>query len=309
MTGKTHYLDSMKVHYKWDNSFPSALVIDPGDIVKFNLQESSGGQINSNSTVKDLNNLDLDRICPLSGPIYVQNISSNDVLEVEILDYNISNWGWSAIHPGFDLLAGDFDSYLHHWDISNKISANLNSKLVVPLNPSVSIMGVAPKESGSFHPLSPNNSGGNMSISDISKGVKLLLPVNVDGALFSCGSGKAALGDGKICSSGIETNMSLTLKFHVHKELELEEPQFIINKHSVNEKKINYYVTTGISPDLLNATKKAVKYMIRYLTSNYNLTSQEAYILCSIALKLKINQVVNKPNWVVSAYIPLNLLS
>ena len=68
-------------------------------------------------------------------------------------------------------------------------------------------------------------------------------------------------------------------------------------------------MTTGISPDLLNATKKAVKYMIRYLTSNYNLTSQEAYILCSIALKLKINQVVNKPNWVVSAYIPLNLLS
>ena len=50
MTGKTHYLDSMKIHYKWDNSFPSALVIDPGDIVKFNLQESSGGQINPNST-------------------------------------------------------------------------------------------------------------------------------------------------------------------------------------------------------------------------------------------------------------------
>jgi acetamidase/formamidase len=103
--------------------------------------------------------------------------------------------------------------------------------------------------------------------------------------------------------------MSLTLKFHVHKDLELEEPQFILNKNSEKEKKINYYVTTGISPDLLNATKKAVKYMISYLTSNYNLTSQEAYILCSVVLKLKINQVVNKPNWVVSAYIPLNLLS
>jgi acetamidase/formamidase len=63
----------------------------------------------------------------------------------------------------------------------------------------------------------------------------------------------------------------------------------------------------GIAPDLMGATKGAVRNMLDYLTKTYGLRREVACVLCSVAADLRIHEVVDQPNWVVGAMIPLDV--
>jgi acetamidase/formamidase len=104
--------------------------------------------------------------------------------------------------------------------------------------------------------------------------------------------------------------MGVTLRFHVRKGHSLPSPQFITpgpltRKYDAR----GYYATTGIAPDLMLATQLAVRHMLDHLTGVHRLTREEAYVLCSVAADLKISEVVDKPNWIVSCYLPRTLFS
>lgn len=309
--GVTHFLNPEKVHYRWDNSRHPALQVKPGDTVVFELQDVSAGQITPRSTDEDLTRIDLGRIYPLGGPIYVEDAKPGDVLEVEVAELRTKGWGWTGIIPGLGLLSEEFEApYLKIWDLSPLDHVWFKEGITIPLEPFCGVMGVTPPEKGSFDVMPPGKFGGNMDIRHLIAGSKLYLPVWVDGALFSCGDCHAAQGDGEVCVTGIEAPMTVTLRFNVLKGRAIPEPQFMVPgplTRKYDER--GYYATSGISPDLMEAAKKAVRHMINHLSAHYGLSREEAYMLCSVAVDLKISQVVDKPNWTVSAYLPLRIFN
>lgn len=251
----------------------------------------------------------MSRVYPLAGPLFIRGAGPGDVLEVTVLDLRPGNWGWTAILPGFGLLSEDFpEPHLHIWDLTSRTHASLRRDIRIPLDPFLGTMGVASDEAGAFPVMPPGKFGGNMDIRHLTKGATLLLPVWVDGALFSCGDAHAVQGDGEVCISAIEAPMSAMLRFNVRKDLRLPSPQFITPgpltpKHGGK----GYYATTGISPDLMEGARAAVRAMIEHLVRAYRLGREDAYVLCSVAVDLKISEVVDKPNWIVSAYLPLSI--
>ena len=133
----------------------------------------------------------------------------------------------------------------------------------------------------------------------------MYLPVEVEGGLFSTADCHAAQGDGEVCVTGIEAPMYVTARFDVLKDKSIEQPQLkTTGPFTPTGSDEPMYATTGIAPDLMEATKKAVRHMIDHLEAERDLTRGEAYILCSAAVDLKISEVVDAPNWTVTAYVP-----
>jgi acetamidase/formamidase len=178
----------------------------------------------------------------------------------------------------------------------------------IPLEPFCGVMGVAPAESGSLDTIPPRLNGGNIDIKQLVKGSKLFLPVLHPTALFSLGDAHAAQGDGEVCGTAIETPMVVTVRFGLHKGASIPELQYTTPGSAVEKaNKKGYYVTTGHSPDLFVAAQQATRHMISHLAKHYDLTSHEAYALCSVAVDLRVSEVVDAPNWLISAFLPLDI--
>jgi acetamidase/formamidase len=206
------------------------------------------------------------------------------------------------------LLPDDFDQpYYHIWDLSTD-PAPFVAGIRVPLEPFLGVMGVAPEEPGSHSTIPPRRNGGNIDTKQLTAGSRLYLPVLVEGALFSCGDGHAAQGDGEVCITAIETDMTATLRFTVHKGRHLPEFQFVTAGPLLpRTNSREWYVTTGHGPDLMEAARNAVRHMLTHLVATHGLTREQAYVLCSVAVDLKLSEVVDAPNWVVSAFLPMSL--
>ena len=104
----THYCPTDRVHYTWDTGNEPLLTVADGDTVVFETRDVSDNQIGPGSDASVIANLDWGRVYPLAGPVYVEGAEPGDTLAVEILDLHTRGWGWTAILPGFGLLADDF---------------------------------------------------------------------------------------------------------------------------------------------------------------------------------------------------------
>lgn len=133
------------------------------------------------------------------------------------------------------------------------------------------------------------------------------LPVFVEGALFACGDCHSGQGDGELCGTGIETPMTVTLRFDVRKDVTVNELQFQMNGPIARPDTVGYHVTTANGPDLMENSKNAARYLIDWMVDTYDLTRSQVYVLCSTAADLKISQIVDSPNYIVSAYVPLSI--
>jgi acetamidase/formamidase len=305
---KAHTIHSHHQHLSWDNARPPALTIAPGDLVSFKDIDAMCGQIAANSTVDVLSNIDFSRVNPVAGPVYVDGAEPGDTLKVVLIGFEPSGWAWTGLIPGFGLLAEDFPKpALHIWsyDKSFRKPAAYSSFASVPLKPFCGTTGVAQEIPGSHSTIPPYATGGNMDIRDLSEGVELYLPVRVKGALFSIGDPHVAQGDGEVCGTAIESPMSVTARLDLIKGGDLRFPRFTslkpVSRH-LDEK--GYDVTTGIGPDLMEASKNAVRGMIDLLGKMHGLSAENAYMLCSVCADLRISEIVDRPNWVVSLYLP-----
>ncbi len=290
-------------HFGWDNSIPPVLRVAPGDEIECEIVDASGGQLDPRSTPADVAKLDFARVNPVTGPVFVDGARPGDALVVDVLDFTPSGWGWTAIVPGFGLLAEDFPQpalRISHYDGSG---VAWTPEVRLPFNPFSGTIGIAPVEPGRHSVVPPREVGGNMDIRDLTPGARLWLPVAVPGALFSVGDTHAVQGDGEVCGTAVESPMSIRLKFDLVREARLRRPQFTPGRRTPPPDR-GYHATTGIAPDLMQAAKDAVRDMIDYLGREYRLSPEMAYMLCSVAVDLHISEVVDVPNWVVSAYLP-----
>lgn len=306
-----HVLEPTQIHYTWSRNTPPAVVVDPGDVIICDTQEVSGGQITQGCRAEDLTRVNFERIYPLAGPVFVRGARPGDALEIEILQLRPIDWGWTGILPGLGLLPEDFTiPYIKHWDLSNGRTSAFRKDIMVPLAPFCGVMGVAPNDPGPLPVMPPGHWGGNMDIRHLTVETTLLLPVLVDGGLFSCGDAHAAQGDGEVCVTGIEAPMHIHLRVGVRRGYTIPSPQFIVPGPLTRLSDAGgYYATTGIAPDLMQAAKAALRSMIAHLTQHHDLSPEEAYVLSSVVVDLKISEIVDTPNWIVSAYLPQGIFA
>jgi len=293
-------------HYKWSKSHEPVLNIKPGDTVHFEVNEVTSWQLSKKSKPDELQKIDWDKLYPLAGPVYVEGAEPGDALVVNIKVVQPIDWGWSAILPGLGLLEEFGKPVFHVWKITRDKYLKFKSGIRIRQRPFCGVLGVAPPEEGYFDVLPPGKHGGNMDIRHLTAGTQLILPVWVTGALFSTSDVHAAQGDGEVCVTAIECAGNLTATFDLKKDANLKSPCYFTSP----EKGLigGQFVTTGISPDLMTATKLSVRNMIEYLTTNTQLSKEDAYILCSVAGDLRIHEIVDSPNWVVGLSFEKELL-
>ncbi len=308
--GRTIHVAREQWRLAWDNSIEPVARVESGGTVEFDLLDAACGQIGPDSTVETVRTLDFSRVDQVNGPVYVEGAAPGDTLQVEFLDLQPADWGWTALIPGFGLLADLFpEPALRIWRLADGW-AEFAPGIRIPLEPFCGEVGLAPGAPGALSTIPPYRHGGNMDTKHLTKGATLYLPVEAEGALFSMGDGHAAQGDGEVCGTAIETPMRATVRLTVRKGLSIPQPQFLTaGPLAPRANTAPYYATDGIAPDLLEAARLAVLHMIEHLERTYGLSRPDAYMLCSVAVDLKICEVVDAPNWLIGAFLPQSIFA
>lgn len=240
----------------------------------------------------------------LTGPIYLRDAQPGDVLEVRLeaiapslpVGFNAIRAGWGALPQQFPQPALRFIPL----DLANNIAEfPHNSGIKIPLKPFFGILGVATPENARTS-IPPGCYGGNIDNRELQTGSRVFLPIFVPGALFSIGDGHSAQGDGEVNVTAIETSMNGRIMLKLRKDLQLTTP--------IAETPTDI-ITMGFAETLDAALEIALKNMIDFLERFTNLSAEDAYVLCSLAVNFRITQVVNSPQKGVHAMLPKSIFS
>jgi len=167
--------------------------------------------------------------------------------------------------------------------------------IVLPLKPFFGVMGVAPRAGEKRSSSVPDYFGGNLDNQELIAGTTLFLPVSVPGALFSAGDAHAVQGDGEVNITAIETAMrEAVLQFVVRPDMKIERPLAETPTH---------WITMGFHKDLDEAAKIALRDAIQFLAASKGLSRGDAYALSSLAVDLRVTQIVDG-NKGIHAMIP-----
>jgi formamidase len=349
-----------KGHNRWHEAIAPVVEASPGEEVEMQTRDAFDGQITATTTAEDLRQCDLNRVHPLTGPVFVTGASPGDLLEVEICDMKPAAFGYTVQVPGFGFLRDSFpEPYIAKWSIKDGFAESADLPRVrIPDGSFVGVIGVAPSKalretiqrreahllgrggmvlppekagavpaaepiaSEALRTIPPRENGGNLDIKQLSKGARLLLPVFVDGALFSVGDAHFAQGDGEACGTAIEMAGAILVRFALHKgeaqRQGIRFPRFARDDYYFPPELAapkRFLATTGLpiredgtneSEDATLSARNALLAMIDLLVER-GWTRQQAYAICSVAVDLKLSELVDVPNMVVSAFLPLDI--
>ena len=349
-----------KGHNRWHPDIPPALEAEPGEEVMLQTRDALDGQLNPSSTADYIRDkLDRNVVHPLTGPVFVKGAEPGDLLEIQILNIEPGSFGFTTIISNFGFLADLYsEPFLVKWSIDGKFAESADLPNVrIPAAPFMGTIGVAPsyklreewcrreeqasKRGGialppepngavpSWNPVAseglrtmpPRENGGNMDIKQLTKGVRLLCPVFVDGALFSAGDGHFAQGDSECCGTAVEMSCTLSVRFQVRKgeaeKKRIRFPLFESDDYWAAPEMAaprRFIATTGMpiadgvneAGNITLATRQALLNMIDLLMDR-GWSREQAYCICSVAVDFKVSQVVDLPNVLVSAFLPLDI--
>ena len=346
-----------KGHNRWQPDIPPVLEVEPGEETLLETRDASDCQIQPGMTVDDLVGLDAKVAHPLTGPVYVNGAEPGDLLEIEYVDITPQPHGWTRNRPGAGFLRDYFqEPYLVHWEIDGDwaISPQLPG-VRIPNGSFMGTAGIAPSHAQlaqwtareadlvrrggiAFPPdpedavppggtianeglrtLPPRENCGNVDAKQLTTGSKLLIPVNVPGALYSAGDGHFAQGDSECCITAIEMGATAVVKFQLHKGVaetrgitfpRYSHPGYFLPPEWAAPR--NFIATMGMpirsdgtqeGEDLTLAARNALLNMIDLLQER-GWTREQAYVICSVAVDLRISNAVDLPNVTVSAFLP-----
>lgn len=237
----------------------------------------------------------------LIGPIAIEDASPGDVLEVQLEDISPRyDWGYNGFRP---LMGGLPEDFPYRRTVIVEIDKELGvadwgAGIQVPLSPYFGNFGVAPPASmGKIGSYPPGTWGGNMDNKELVSGSKVFFPVFNEKALFSIGDGHGCQGDGEVCLTALECAMSGTLKFKIHKNLFQVLPRAETSTH---------HIFMGFDPLIDNAVKIALRETIKFMTNEYDIHRDDGYTICSLAVDLRVTQIVNGVKG-VHAMLPKNI--
>ena len=196
---------------------------------------------------------------------------------------------------------------------------------VLPPSAPGAVPTTEPIASEGLRTIPPRETGGNFDIKQLTAGTTLLLPVYVPGALFSAGDSHFAQGDGESCGTAVEMGATLTVRFGLRKGMaaqrQIRRPQYERHEYFADPRFAvprRFFATTGMpitrddrneSEDVTLAAKDALLNMIDYLVTERRYSREQAYALTSVAVDLRISELVDVPNVVVSAFLPLDIFT
>ncbi len=224
----------------------------------------------------------------VTGPIAIDGAQPGDMLEIRIDKIEPgADWGYNLIRPLAGTLPEDFhDTTLMHIKVDkSRMVCTLPWGTELPMAPFFGVMGVAPPPAfGTIASKEPRIHGGNLDNKELQAGSTLFLPVWVPGANFSVGDGHGVQGDGEVCVTALEMCLTGTFTFILHKGAGLKMPCAETPTH---------FITMGLNEDLDQAMKQALREMITFITSRTNLSREQAYAFCSLAVDFHVTQTVN----------------
>ena len=224
----------------------------------------------------------------LTGPVWIEGAEPGDVLEVKILSIELTvPYAMNVFMPGRGFLPDEFPyayAKLTPLDLARKV-AKFSDGIEIPVRPFFGVMGVAPPAAnGRIESGPPWVHTGNMDNKELVAGTTLYMPVHMKGALFSVGDGHAGQGDGEVCLTALETSLRGTFQFTVRKDMKLRWARAETPTH---------YMTMGFHENLEEAAKIAVNEMLDFLVVEKRLSRENAYVLASDAVDLRITQLVD----------------
>jgi formamidase len=331
-------------HNRWHHELEPALTIDSGDEVTFVLRDSLDGRIGPSSTAADFAAIgEVDH--PLAGPVYVEGATVGGILEVEVMGIETPEYGFAGLLPGMGVLGDDLtETYLTHWELSDVARCPELPGVRIPRRPFPGIIGVAPSAgmvraareretrlalddprtllptrtnaipphaAEGLRTCPPRENGGNMDVRQLTVGARLFLPVVVEGGLLSAGDLHWCQGDGESCGTALEICGALTVRASAHPPHagRLRRPALL--SPAVNDGPS--FATLGVaastdageSMSVRLAAHAALVDLIDCLQAAYGYCRDAAAVLCSICADLRLSQIINVPNPVVSAVLPL----
>jgi formamidase len=348
-------------HNRWHPGIPPAVRCDPGDEVVMETRDTFDGHFDAGSTAKDIETADFNLVHPVTGPVFVNGAEPGDLLVAEILEVVPEPFGFTCQVPGFGFLRDDFpEPFLARWELAGGWATSEELPGVrIAGAPFMGVIGVAPSPEllrtisareeelagrdgavvllpdpagavpadptiadEALRTIPPREHGGNADIKQLTAGTRLLLPVFVDGALFSAGDAHFAQGDGESCGTAIEMAATLRVRLDLRKGQAAERGIRTLCWERDDPGPAEaappgrYFATTGMCitrdgrnefEDVTLAARNALDAMLGHLTAEYGYSRQQAYAICSVAVDLKISQVVDVPNVIVSAFLPLDI--
>ena len=346
-----------KGHNRWHPDVTPILEADPGEEVAIETRDASDGQMSPGVTVADVEGFDSKVAHPLTGPVYVKGAKPGDLLEIEYVDIIPQSYGWTRNRPGAGFLRDLFlEPYLVHWEMKDGWATSQQLPGVrIPDGSFMGTAGIAPSRAQmeqwahreadlvrrggtAFLPdpedavpsagsvaveglrtIPPRENCGNVDAKQLTKGSRLLIPVNVEGALYSVGDGHYAQGDAECCITAIEMGATPVVRFKIHEgeaaRNNIKWPRFAHPGYFLQPEWAaprNFIATMGMpvredgtqeGEDLTLAARNALINMIELLQER-GWTREQAYIICSVAVDLKVSNVVDLPNVTVSAFLP-----
>jgi len=351
-----------KGHNRWHPDIPPILEVDVGEEVVLETRDASDQQIQPGMSVADLVGLDAKVAHPLTGPVYVKGAKPGDLLEIEYIDIVPQSTGWTRNRPGSGFLRDVFtEPYLVHWNMADDWATSPQLPGVrIPNGSFMGTAGIAPSRAqldawtqreadliarGGFaappdaedavpprgpiaseglRTLPPRENCGNVDAKQLTKGSRLLIPVNVDGALYSAGDGHYAQGDSECCITAIEMGATAVVRFRLHEgeaaRHNIRWPRFAHPGYFAAPEWAaprNFIATMGMpirddgtqeGEDLTLAARNALLNMIELLQER-GWSREQAYIICSVAVDLKVSNIVDLPNVTVSAFLPEDIFT
>lgn len=224
----------------------------------------------------------------LNGPVYIEEAEPGDTLEVRIQKIDLAiPYAYNAFGINRGFLPEDFP-YRKMRIIPldrDRMMAKFAPGIEIPLRPFFGSMGVAPPEAyGRIDSAPPGIHAGNMDNKELVAGTTLYLPVHARGALFEIGDGHAGQGNGEVDITALETSLTGTVQFLVHKGTQQKYPRAETPTH---------YISMGFHQELYEATRIAVREMIDFLATEKKMSREDAYMLISVAGDVDITELVD----------------
>ena len=228
----------------------------------------------------------------LTGPVAVRGTRAGQTLEVRVDAIVPATWGttvaggWpSAFNERYGVDEGE--GVVHAWELDpvRMVGRNQHGHTVT-LRPFMGVLGMPPAEPGRHSTIPPRPCGGNLDCKELTAGSTLLLPIPVDGALFSVGDGHAAQGDGEIGGTAIECPMDeVRLTFDVRDDFPVTGPV---------ARTADAWLTLGVGATVDDAMFMALDSMLTLVQRSYGVSRPDAVALASVAVDVRVTQIVNQ---------------
>jgi acetamidase/formamidase len=264
-------LDASVLHGHFSLELEPVLSVDPGDSVRFSTPNA--GWDAGRDQPFESRNPELDTGHALAGPIEVRGARAGEVLSVRIDEVVPGPWGVTFGGPDHRI----------DWELDGGVGRTAGRS--VRLAPFLGVLGMPPDEAGVHSTIPPRPCGGNIACKELVAGTTLYLPIPVDRARFSAGGGHATQGDGEVSGTAIEAPVSAQVTLDVRDDLGLDWPIARID---------GAWLTFGFDEHLGAAAKIAVDGMLDLMAREHGLGRSDALAFASVAVDLRVTQVVNQ---------------